>query len=146
MAKRQQVIPGTERKSDPDVEAAAERYIEARDERMKCSKTEKQAKLELIATLQSRRIKKYKFDDAEGEELLVAIEDKLDVTVRKTGEAESSIGEGLPEHGGDGGIPKGLIEQAMNDSANNVEVTTDGDVVVPDKAAPKAKRGAKKKS
>jgi predicted S18 family serine protease len=137
-------IAGTERKSNPDVEAAAHSYREARDERMEHSKREKQKKLELIAVMQANKIKKYKFDDAEGEELLVAIEDKLDVSVKRTGEAASEVGEGLPSHdGSDGGVPRGLIEQAMNDS--NVE-EVDGDVMVPEKSAPKSKKGRRKKS
>jgi hypothetical protein len=148
MSKRQLQIKGTERKQDPDVEAAADAYREAHDTRMSHTKVEKQKKLELIAVMQARKLKKYKFDDAEGEELEVAIEDKLDVSVRRTGEAAIEIGEGIESPPSDDpSIPHGLIaeaEKAMSES--NVEETEDGDVGVPDKAAPKSKRKGKKSS
>lgn len=148
MARKQMTIPGTGRKENPDIEAAADAYREARDDRMEHSKKEKQKKLELIAVMQANRVKKYKFDDAEGEELLVAIEDKLDVSVRKTGDASSSVGEGISSGEPDnGGISQGLIDQAMKAQADiNVEETAGGDIVVPDTAAPKTKRKARKKS
>lgn len=146
MARRQLQIKGTERKQNEEVEKAAQAYREARDDRMELSKREKQKKTELIIVMQSNKIKKYKFDDAEGEELLVAIDEKTDVSVRKTGEAASEVGEGLPVHeGSDGGISKGLIDQAMKAQDDmNVEENAGGDIVVPDKAAPKTKRKAKK--
>lgn len=148
MARRQLQIKGTERKEHPEVEEAADAYREARDDRMEHSKKEKQKKLELIAVMQAHKLKKYKFDDAFGEELLVAIEDKLDVSVRKTGDASSSIGEGISSGEPDnGGISQGLINQAMKAKADiNVEENAGGDIVVPDTAAPRLKRKGKKKS
>ncbi len=144
MVRRQTQIPGTERKSVPDVEQAALLYIEVRDERMDLSKREKQKKLELLAVMRAHKVKRYKFDDAEGEELLVALEDREpDVSVRKTGDAETPVGEGISGGEGSRGPHEGLIAQAMRDG---VEVTSDGDVVVPETSAPKAKRGRPKKA
>lgn len=140
MSRKQMTIPGTGRKQNADVENAADMYRDARDERMKHSKLEKQRKLELIAVMQANKIKRYKFDDSEGEELEVSIDEKVDVSVRKTGEAESAIGEGVATPSDDGAIPRGLIEQAMKGQDDiNVLESADGDVVVPEKSAPKAK-------
>ncbi len=149
MAKKQMQIPGTERKSVPEVEAAAEAYRDVRDERCELSKREKQKKLELLAVMKAHKVKKYKYDDEQGEEILVSLDDRdPEVSVRKTGEAESEIGEGISS-GPDSepaGMP-GLIAQAMKAQEDaGVDETADGDVVVPDKAAPKAKRNRKKKS
>jgi len=145
MTRRQTQIPGTERKSVPEVEEAALGYIEARDERMTHTKREKQKKLELLAVMRAHRVTKYKFDDAEGEELMVSLEDKEpDVSVRKTGDAEAPVGEGMPTGDESTGPHQGLIAQAMRDQETGVEVTNEGDVVVPDKAAPKKPRKGKK--
>jgi len=147
MARRQLQIKGTERKEHPEVETAADSYREARDDRMELTKKEKQKKLELIAVMQAHKLKKYKFDDSEGEELCVAIEDKIDVSVRKTGDTASEVGTGVSSGDGEtGGISQGLIDQALKAQDDmNVEETAGGDIVVPDKAAPKTKRKAKKK-
>ena len=146
MSRRQTVMAGMERKENPAVREAADRYRDARDERMAHSKTEKQRKLELIAVMQAHKIKKYKFDDDEGEELLVAIEDKVDVSVKKTGEAESAIGESV-ERADDPSVPQGLIDQALKAQADKgVAENDEGDVVPPNKSVPKKKRGKAKKS
>lgn len=142
---RQLAIVGTERKQHPAVEEAANKYREARDVRMEHTKREKQAKLMLIAVMQAAHVNKYKFDDAEGEELLVAIDEKIDVKVSKTGEAESAIGEGVDsEPHDDPGIHKGLIAQALQAQADAGVTEVDGDVVTPDSAAPKKGKRAKK--
>lgn len=146
MSKRQTVIAGMERKQHPALEEAASKFVEARDERMSLSKKEKQAKLMLIATMQSLEIKKYKFDDAEGVELLVSIDEKIDVAVRETGEEPSVVGEGIDsEPHDDPGIHKGLIAQALQAQTDaGIVETADGDVVPSDKAAPKKAKRAKK--
>lgn len=146
MARRQLQIVGTQRIEHPAVEEAANKYREARDVRMEHTKREKQAKLMLIAVMQAANVNKYKFDDAEGEELLVAIDEKIDVKVSKTGEAESAIGEGVDsgEPHDDPGIHKGLIAQALQAQADAGVTEVDGDVVTPDSAAPKKGKRAKK--
>jgi hypothetical protein len=146
--RKQMSIPGTERKSVPEVEEAAEAYREVRDERCELSRREKQKKLELLAVMKAHKVKKYKYDDENGEELLVSLDEREpEVSVKKTGEAESEIGEGISS--GEGSPPagmSGLIAQAMAAQEDSgVEETSDGDVAVPDTAAPKAKRKGKRK-
>lgn len=150
MSPRKQIqIPGTERKEHPEVEAAAQAYATVRDERSELSKREHQKKIELLVTMKSHKLTVYKFYDDNGEEIVARVDEgEPKVTVRKTGEAESSVGEGVPS--GEGAEPAGmggLIAQAMaaQDDAN-VEETSDGDVTVPDTAAPKQKRGRKAKA
>jgi len=148
VARKQLVIKGTERKQHPAIEEAAEKYREARDERMELTKREVQAKAVLIATMQAQKVAKYKFDDAEGEEMLVEITDKVDVKVRKTGEASDAIGEPVEDAGpvDDPSIPRGLIAQALQAQEDaGVAETPDGDVVTPDTAAPKGKRTKRSK-
>lgn len=147
--KRKQLnIPGTERKSVPEVEEAAAAFVEVRDERMGLTRKEKLKKFELLAVMKAHKVKRYKFDDANGEELLVELSEKEpDVTVRKTGESEGEVGEEVSS--GSNGVDTvhpGLIAQAMKAQEDdaNVEVSSDGDVTVPDKAAPKAKAKGKR--
>lgn len=147
--KKQLNIPGTERKQVPEVEQAAESYREARDERCEMSRREKQKKLELLAVMKAHKVKRYKYDDENGEEILVSLDDKEpDVKVQRTGEAESEVGEGVSS--GEGGPPagmSGLIAEAMKDQASSsVEENDDGDVTVPETSAPKSKRKGRKKS
>lgn len=146
--RKQMQIPGTERKQVPEVEQAAESYREVRDERCELSRREKQKKLELLAVMKAHKVKKYKYDDENGEEILISLDEREpEVTVKKTGEVENEIGEGVVS--GEGAAPAGmdgLIAEAMkaqNDAS--VEETSDGDVAVPDKAAPKKRRGRKSK-
>jgi hypothetical protein len=146
--RKQMQIPGTERKSVPEVEEAAQAYREVRDERCELSRKEKQKKLELLAVMKAHKVKKYKYDDENGEEMLVSLDEREpDVTVRKTGEAESEVGEGVSSGNGvSDNVHPGLIAQAMKAQADvGVEETSDGDVVPPETSAPKAKRGSKKK-
>ena len=148
--RKQMQIPGTERKSVPEVEEAAEAYREVRDERCELSRKEKQKKLELLAVMKAHKVKKYKYDDENGEELLVSLDEREpEVTVKKTGEVESEVGEGVVS--GEGMEPagmRGLIGEAMKAQQDaGVEETSDGDVAVPDAPAPKkGKRGRRKKS
>jgi hypothetical protein len=145
MARRQMNIPGTERKSVPEVEKAAEAYREVRDERAELSKRERQKKLELLAVMRANKVTKYKYDDEHGEEILVSLDERdPEISVKKTGEAESDIGEGVSSP--PDGPMNGLINQALaSQNEQNVEETGDGDVAVPEKAAPKAKKGRKAK-
>jgi hypothetical protein len=150
MSPRKQIqIPGTERKQHPEVEAAAQAYASVRDERCELSKREAQKKLELLFTMKQHKLNVYKFFDDNGEEVVARIDEgDPKVTVRKTGEAESAIGEGVPSS--EGAPPagmNGLIAQAMAAQQESVEVTSDGDVTVPDTAAPRTKgkkKGSKK--
>lgn len=146
MAKKQMQIPGTERKVIDEVEQAAEAYREVRDERCELSRREKQKKLELLAVMKAHKVKRYKYDDENGEEILVALDEREpEVKVQRTGEAESSVGEGVST--GEDTPPagmSGLIAEAMKAQEDAGVAESDGDVTVPEKAAPK-KRGRKVK-
>jgi hypothetical protein len=145
--RKQMQIPGTERKEVPEVEQAAEAYREVRDERAELSKREAQKKAELQAVMRAHKLKKYRYHDENGEELEVVFEDEPRVRLRKTGEAEAEIGEGVSDGATVDVVPKGLIAQAMKAQEDaGIEEDADGDVVTPDKAAPKAKRKGKRKS
>ena len=149
MARRQLQIAGTERPVHNDIEKAAEAYREVRDDRMEMTKREKQKQLELLAVMKAHKISRYKYDDQEGEELLVQVDEEPKVKVRKTGEAESEVGEGLDDGPVETAenVPRGLIAQAEKSMADaNVEEDATGDVVVPEKAAAKSKRGKGRKA
>jgi len=149
MARRQLQIKGTERKSVPEVEEAAEAYREVRDERMELTRKEKLKKFELLAVMKAHKIKKYKYDDDSGEELLVELSEKEpDVSVKKTGDVVDDDSDVSPSSNGhSSSVPQGLIDQALAAQAEaSVVETSDGDVAVPDKAAStKGKRGRKAK-
>jgi hypothetical protein len=152
MTRKQIQIPGTERKAHPEVEAAAQAYATVRDERSDLSKREHQKKIELLVTMKAHKLTVYKFYDDNGEEVVARIDEaEPKVTVRKTGEAEPEIGQGVSS-GSEEKKPAGmdgLIAQAMKaqDDAVSVEVDAEGDVTVPDKSAPKKpKKGKAKKS
>lgn len=143
MTRKQQMIPGTERKEHPEVEAAAQAYASVRDERAALSKKEHQKKLELLFSMKAHSLVVYKFFDENGEEVVARIDEgDPKVTVKKTGEAESEIGEGVPS--GEPAGMGGLINEAMKaqDEAN-VEETPEGDVTVPETSAPKKGKGKK---
>lgn len=151
MARKQMQIPGTERTEIPDVEKAAESYREVRDARCELSKREAQKKMELLAVMRANKCKRYKYHDENGEEIEAFIDDEPTVKVRKTGEAESEIGDGVEASHTNGqssdSVPSGLIEQAMKAQAEaGIEETVEGDVVPRETSSPKKKRGGRKKS
>jgi hypothetical protein len=150
MARRQLQIAGTERDEHPEVEEAGEAWREARKEAKAAQTTAKQKKLELIAVMQAHKVRHYKYTEADtGEEVLLTYAEEPKVSAKKTGEADSKIGEGLDEHDGDvsPGVHAGLIAQAERASdGSNTEVDGEGDVVVPDVAAPKSKKKRSKKA
>lgn len=147
MTRRQQQIPGTERTQIPDVERAAEAYREVVLERIELSKREKIKKHELLGIMRANKLASYRYDDEQGEEILVSIaEPEPKVSVKKTGEADSDIGEGVSD-GPTLTIVKtpagadGLLAEAMRAQADaGVAETDEGDVVAPDVAAKKGKR------
>lgn len=147
MARKQMQIPGTERKEIPDVEKAAEAYREVRDERAELSKREAQKKLELLAVMRANKVTIYRYHDGNGEELEAIIDDEPKVRVRKTGEAEPEVGDGVETSNGSNGVehvPGGLIAQAMKAQEDaGIEVTEDGDVTAPEKS-PRKRSGRKK--
>lgn len=136
-------IPGTERPDHPEIEEAALAYIDVRDERASLSKKESLKKLEMAAVMNSLDVRTYKFyDERAGRYRIARIatgEDKI--LVEDTDEAVGDIGASVPT-GGD--VPQSLIDQALADDTH-VEVTADGDVVVPDTAVPRKKSRSKGK-
>lgn len=62
---KQLPIPGTERKVHKDITKAAEAYVDARDERQRKSKTEKEKKTLLIAAMKKHELETYIDEDAE---------------------------------------------------------------------------------
>lgn len=63
--KKQMKIPGTEPKTIKEVNDAAEAYVDARDERMKKTEKEVEAKEALVAVMKKHDLQVYKDDDAE---------------------------------------------------------------------------------
>lgn len=146
MARKQMNIPGTERTAIPDVEVAAEELREVSLEHNELGKKKTAKKAELLALLKAHKLKLYRYHDEDGEEIELRVDDEPKVKLRKTGEAEAEVGEGIPELSVDT-VSKGLINQALRAQDDvSVEETEDGDVVVSDKAAPKTKKPRAKKA
>lgn len=81
---RQTTMPGTDAPKVKAIEAAAEVYVEVRDERMGLTKREVQAREKLIAVMKTAGLTVYRIpaDDGEGA-LIVSVSDESKVTVRK---------------------------------------------------------------
>lgn len=60
--KKQTFIPGTEPESHPDIDRAAELYVDARDERCRLSKEEAEAQDNLLETMLKHGLSTYEFD------------------------------------------------------------------------------------
>lgn len=79
-------VPGTERKIHKDITAAAEAYVEARDERMEWTKHEVESNEKLVKTMEKHELTEYIDEDAE---LHVTIpEHKIKAKVRRYRAAE----------------------------------------------------------
>lgn len=140
---RQMQIPGTERTEIPEVEKAAEALREAIADKIEAAHKAAQKQRDLIAAMVAAKVKVYRYHDEHGEEIEARIEDEPKAKVKKTGEAESELGSGLEPSDS---VPAGLVNEALRSQAEaGVEVDEGGDVVPPDKAAPKKKRGRKAK-
>lgn len=150
---KQMQIPGTERKEIPAIEKAAEAFREANSEKIDAGFRAATAKRNLIAAIIAARdageiVKPvYIYHDEHGEEIRVALKEDPGVEVKKTGEAESDVGEGVEVEEGPKEPPvhPGLIRQALaSQEAAGVAESDDGDIEVPEVSAPK--RTAKKKA
>ena len=146
MTRKQITIPGTERPDHPEIEEAALAYVAVRDERMSLKRAEADKKALMGQLMKQAKIKAYKFyDQRAGVYRVARIEPgEESFVVEQTDEGIPEVGSGVAAKEEKRAGEQGLIDQALADSANNVEVTDDGDVTVPDKAAPKKAR--KKKS
>lgn len=71
--RKQKEIPGFERHvENPAVEEAARKYCQIRNERAAQSKKEKQAQLELLATMRANGLERYEYLDDDAGEILEA--------------------------------------------------------------------------
>lgn len=148
MARRQTEIPGTERDDvPPALLEAGEKWLDLRREKRRVGDKAKEAKYGVLALMGSHRVALFSLKDPETDEVMtLELDNEPKLRTKKTGDVDSEVGEGLPQHdgpmSGPDGVPQGLIAQAekAQDDMNVVE-TADGDVGVPDKAAPKKKRG-----
>ena len=153
--RKQTELPGLEKPIENEaVEEAAQAYCELRDQRSALSKREKQAQMNLIAVMHAEvaakrlKIPRYTYLDDNGDELEVVIELGAEkAVVRKTGDAESEIGEGVAERDDQGDAGDNVLRQAAaSQRAAGVAENDDGDVVPTDASAPKAKRGRPRKA
>lgn len=148
-------IPGTERKDHPEIEEIALELNRAKRKQ----KTENKKLLEEVSAkefemgvrLKTAKVKRYKFWDPDIERYCFATikvgDEKYEIEITDEGPtAQVGMAVVANSEGGKADVPKGLIDQAMADSNTNTEVDDEGDVVVPEKSTPKAKRGSKKKS
>jgi len=76
-------LAGMEPPSVPEIDAAAESFVEVRDERMSLGKTEKERKAILHALMKKNGMTSYEYDGKK-----VEIESKEKVRVRKAKEGE----------------------------------------------------------
>lgn len=85
---------GMHRKTDPELDAAAEDYREKRDARMELTKTEKASKQTLLDLAKKKGIKVYIYESEDGEEYEVEYKEKTDENVKvKRVKAESDPGD-----------------------------------------------------
>jgi hypothetical protein len=80
--KKQQALPGMERKTIKEIDDAAEHYVDQRDARMKLTEKESDAKQALIAAMKKHGVETYK-DEATSPALVVTLvpgTDKVKVT------------------------------------------------------------------
>ena len=81
--KRQQEIPGTERKAIGEIDSAAEAYIEIRDERMALTKQEVEKKGALMAAMQKHKLDTYCDENAVPALLVTLVPGEDKVKVRR---------------------------------------------------------------
>ena len=150
MARRQLHLAGTERTDIPKpVLEAGEEWLDSRKEARRARERMNEKYFGALAVMQSHKLSIAKIVDDETKEVItLRVTNDPKLVAEKDGEVESEVGDGLPVHDGasDGGIAPGLIRQAERAQADaNVEESSDGDVSVPEKAAPKQSRGRKGK-
>jgi hypothetical protein len=81
--KRQQEIPGTERKAIAEIDSAAEAYIEVRDERMVLTKQEVEKKGELMDAMRKHKLDTYCDENAVPALLVTLVPGEDKVKVRR---------------------------------------------------------------
>jgi hypothetical protein len=94
MGKRQMKIPGTEQRAIKEIDAAAERYVEARDARMELTEKEVELRDRLVDLMRKHKLEVYRDDDAAPPLLVLLIVGKDKVKVRReSDEAEAEAGD-----------------------------------------------------
>jgi hypothetical protein len=86
--KRQLEIKGTERTTIKEVDTAVEAYVEARDERMKLTDREVEAKEALIAVMRNHKLTVYTDENAVPPLVITLIPGEDKVKVRRAEEEE----------------------------------------------------------
>ena len=86
--KKQGELPTLERKKVAEVNAAAEGYVDARDERMKHTETEVEAREALIAVMKKHSLTVYRDDEASPPLLVTLMPGEDRVKVRRDEEEE----------------------------------------------------------
>ena len=84
---KQETIPGTERKSIPEVDTAGEEYRKARDARIKKTVPEKEAKQKLVDVMLKHGLTVYRDDNAVPP-FVITIDTKHNVKVKNIGVEE----------------------------------------------------------
>jgi hypothetical protein len=93
---KQTRLPGTERHdTHPDIEEAAAKYVEARDERMSLTKREVETKAVLLATMKAHKLDKYRCD-SEDLEVEIVPEGET-VKVKKVAPPEDFADDGVED-------------------------------------------------
>lgn len=152
MAKKQQAFPGMDRdktEGEIAVEEAHDKWLAAKTERKEMKRGEVQLHMELLALMDAHKIKKYAYRDGEGVPREFQVGSERKVKSRKLPEPDVlDEARTPPDPSGNGAPHAGLIkqaEQAQHDEAN-VEVDSEGNVVVPETSAKKRGRKGKAKN
>lgn len=91
MARKQLTIKGTEQKSIPEIERAAEHYVEVRDHRMELTEEEVEAKGALLAEMEKHKITTYRDDNAVPPLVIVVLPGESKVKVRRAEEQAEEV-------------------------------------------------------
>lgn len=84
MARSKQTrIPGTEQKKVPEIERAADHYVDVRDKRMELTEAEVDAKDKLLAAMRKHGLDVYHLEDAEPPLVVTVLPGEATVKVRK---------------------------------------------------------------
>jgi hypothetical protein len=140
MARRQTEIPGTERTDVPaELLELGESYLELLRNKRRANEKCKDGKKAVLSMMQLKGHALFTLKDPETDEVVeLELDNEPKLRTRRTGSVDSEIGDAMPD--------AGAIADAAKTQADAGVEEIDGDVVVPDKAAPKkrAKKGSRK--
>lgn len=89
-AKKQTVIPGTERQGNKKVATAAEKYVEIRDERMALTRREVEARDALLSAMREAGLSTYVDEDADPQLEVVIVPGEEKVKVRRLSDEDEA--------------------------------------------------------